>query len=101
MVRKIGPAYGAARLSRLDRRQSATIAVLVNTRGLTELIALNVALSAGIIHERLVTILVLMAVITTMATGPLISAICRRGDDQGAAARSRDVGAHAEVEGLS
>jgi Kef-type K+ transport system membrane component KefB len=49
----------------------------VNARGLTELIALNVGLSAGIIHDRLFTILVLMALITTVITGPLISAIGR------------------------
>lgn len=53
------------------------IGALVNTRGLTELIALNVGLSAGIIHTRLFTILVLMALITTVLTGPLISAISR------------------------
>jgi Kef-type K+ transport system membrane component KefB len=74
---KTGPAYGAARLSRLDPRQSAMIASLINTRGLTELIALNVGLSAGLIHQQLFTILVLMALITTMATGPLISVISR------------------------
>lgn len=72
---KIGSGYGMARLSGLDARQSAGIAVLVNTRGLTELIALNVGLSAGIIHDRLFTILVLMALVTTMITGPLISVI--------------------------
>ena len=91
MLGKIGPAYGAARLSRLDRRQSATIASLVNTRGLTELIALNVGLSAGVIDQRLFTILVLMALITTMATGPLITAIGRTGRDQEASLRPRPV----------
>jgi Kef-type K+ transport system membrane component KefB len=90
MLGKIGPAYGAARLSRMDPRQSATIAALVNTRGLTELIALSVGLSAGIIHQRLFTILVLMALITTIATGPLISAIGRVGDDPGASPQPRE-----------
>jgi Kef-type K+ transport system membrane component KefB len=74
---KTGPGYAMARLSGFGARQSATIAALVNTRGLTELIALNVGLSAGIIHERLFTILVVMALITTLMTGPLISAIDR------------------------
>lgn len=98
---KIGPAYGAARLSRLDPRQSAMIAALVNTRGLTELIALNVGLSAGIIHQRLFTILVLMALITTIATGPLISAIGRVAGDQGASPRPREETAHADVDDVS
>lgn len=77
MFGKIGPGYAMARLSGLDTRQSATVAVLVNTRGLTELIALNVALNAGIINAQLFTLLVLMALITTIMTGPLISMIGR------------------------
>ncbi|MFI9245172.1 cation:proton antiporter [Streptomyces sp. NPDC053086] len=75
---KILAGYAMARLGGLDTRQSAMIGALVNTRGLTELIALNVGLSAGIIDERLFTILVLMALITTAMTGPLLIAIDRR-----------------------
>jgi Kef-type K+ transport system membrane component KefB len=102
MLGKIGPAYAAARVSRLERRQSAMIATLVNTRGLTELIALNVGLSAGIIHQGLFTILVLMALITTIATGPLISAIGQRTqEDLGADQRLREETAHADVDGVS
>jgi hypothetical protein len=69
------PAYAASRLSRLEPRRSATVAALVNTRGLTELIALNVGLQAGLINQRLFTVLVLMALLTTRMTGPLLSAI--------------------------
>lgn len=87
MLGKMGPAYAAARLSRLDRPQSAMIAALVNTRGLTELIALNVGLSAGIIHQRLFTVLVLMALITTIATGPLIK---RKAPPSGVSSRPQD-----------
>jgi Kef-type K+ transport system membrane component KefB len=101
MVGKIGPAYGAARLSRLNPQQSATIAALVNTRGLTELIALNVGLSAGIIHQRLFTILVLMALITTIVTGPLISAIGSVEGDPGASPRLGKETAQADVEDVS
>jgi Kef-type K+ transport system membrane component KefB len=72
---KLGPAYVASRLAGLERRQSATVAALVNTRGLTELIALNVGLQAGLINQRLFTVLVLMAIVTTLMTGPLLSAI--------------------------
>lgn len=93
---KVGPAYGAARLGRLDRRQSAMIAALVNTRGLTELIVLNVGLSAGLIHRGLFTILVLMALITTIATGPLVSVIGRPGRDLSAAVRAPQEVAHAD-----
>jgi Kef-type K+ transport system membrane component KefB len=72
---KLGPGYGISRLSRLSRRDSAAIAALVNTRGLTELIALNVGLTDGLINQQLFTILVLMALVTTLATGPLLSVI--------------------------
>jgi Kef-type K+ transport system membrane component KefB len=72
---KLGPAYVASRVCGLEPRQSAMIAALVNTRGLTELIALNVGLDAGLINQRLFTILVLMALITTLMTGPLLTAI--------------------------
>ena len=72
---KLGPGYGVSRSCGLSRRDSATVAALVNTRGLTELIALNVGLTDGIINQRLFTVLVLMALITTFTTGPLLSLI--------------------------
>jgi Kef-type K+ transport system membrane component KefB len=74
-VGKLGPGYGISRASGLSARDSAAIAALVNTRGLTELIALNVGLDDGIINQRLFTVLVLMAMVTTLATGPLLSVI--------------------------
>ncbi|OKI00757.1 sodium:proton antiporter [Streptomyces sp. CB02923] len=77
-VGKLVPAYAASRLSRLDPHRSALVAALVNTRGLTELIVLNVALESGIIGPDLFTVLVLMALITTFMTGPLLSLIGRR-----------------------
>lgn len=72
---KLGSAYGASRLSRLEPRVSATITALVNTRGLTKLIALNVGLQAGLINQRLFTVLVLMTLLTTLMTGPLLLVI--------------------------
>lgn len=72
---KLVPGYFASRAGGLGRRDSATVAALVNTRGLTELIALNTGLSAGIIGVRLFSVLVLMALITTALTVPLLSAI--------------------------
>ena len=72
---KLLPAYAVGRLTGLDKTDARTVAALVNTRGLTELIALNVGLTDGIISTRLFTVLVLMALITTLATSPLLSAI--------------------------
>jgi Kef-type K+ transport system membrane component KefB len=77
-VGKLGPGYGISRACGLSSRDSARIAALVNTRGLTELIALNVGLTNGLISPRLFTVLVLMAQLTTLTTGPLLSLIQRR-----------------------
>ncbi len=69
---KLGPAYAVSRACGLPPRESSTMAALVNTRGLTELIALNVGLADGLISPQLFTVLVLMALITTLMTGPLL-----------------------------
>ncbi|MET8078090.1 cation:proton antiporter [Streptomyces sp. NPDC005303] len=82
---KVVPGYLVSRLNRLERRESATVAVLLNTRGLTELIALNVGLSAGIIHGRLFTVLVLVALITTATTSPLLALLAPPRDPVSAA----------------
>jgi Kef-type K+ transport system membrane component KefB len=76
---KLVPAYAAARLTGMAPRQSALVASLVNTRGLTELIALNVGLSVGVIGGELFTVLVLMALVTTLMTGPALEVLSRRG----------------------
>jgi Kef-type K+ transport system membrane component KefB len=72
---KLIPAYLASRAGGLDHTDAATTAALVNTRGLTELIALNVGLSSGMIGQRLFSVLVLMAVLTTLMTAPLLTLI--------------------------
>jgi Kef-type K+ transport system membrane component KefB len=72
---KLVPAYAASRIGGMRPRDSAIVAVLINTRGLTELIALNLGLSAGLIDQRVFSILVLMALITTALTGPLLSVL--------------------------
>jgi Kef-type K+ transport system membrane component KefB len=74
-VGKIGPAYAASRIGGLPRKDAATVAALVNTRGLTELIALNVGFSAGLISHQLFDVLVVMAVLTTILTAPLLRLI--------------------------
>ncbi len=72
---KIVPGYFGSRLGGQDRKDSATVAALVNTRGLTELIALNIGLDAGLINDRLFTVLVSMAVLTTLMTAPMLRLI--------------------------
>jgi Kef-type K+ transport system membrane component KefB len=72
---KFGGALLAARLVGHDWRQAAGLGVLMNTRGLMELIVLNVGLDLGIISPVLFTMMVLMALVTTMATTPILMAI--------------------------
>ncbi len=74
-VAMTGKLFGAtmmARLSGLRWRESAVIGTLMNTRGLTELIVLNLALEKGVISEALFASLVIMALFTTFLTGPLL-----------------------------
>lgn len=71
-------AFAAARLNRMPPRQSAALATLMNTRGLTELIVLNVGLQLGFLGRDLYSLMVVMAVITTAMTGPLLNWILGR-----------------------
>src|SRR6185436_14248651 len=67
---KFGGTLIASRLSGLRWRDSAALGVLMNTRGLVELIVLNMGLDLGVLTARLFTMLVIMAVVTTMMTSP-------------------------------
>ena len=60
------------RVTGLGWRESAVIGTLMNTRGLTELIVLNLALEKGVISEALFAMLVIMALVTTFMAGPLL-----------------------------
>jgi Kef-type K+ transport system membrane component KefB/nucleotide-binding universal stress UspA family protein len=64
--------YAAARVSGLPKRESSALGWLMNTRGLTELIVLNIGLSLGVISPLLFTMLVIMALVTTFMTSPLL-----------------------------
>ena len=69
---KFTGAYIAARISGIDKRESTALGWLMNTRGLTELIVLNIGLSLGVITPLLFTMLVIMALVTTFMTSPLL-----------------------------
>jgi Kef-type K+ transport system membrane component KefB len=62
----------AGRVIGLGRRDSAVLGVLMNCRGMTELVVLNAGLTAGIIDTTTFTVFVVMAIVTTAATGPLL-----------------------------
>ena len=72
IVGKLFGAAIAARLTGFDWRASFVIGTLMNTRGLTELIVLNLALEKGVISDALFAMLVIMALVTTFMAGPLL-----------------------------
>ncbi len=74
---KLGGSTVAARFAGLSWRDSATIGALMNTRGLMELVVLNLGLDLGVISPELFAMLVLMAVTTTFMTSPLLSLLRR------------------------
>ncbi|MBH8576520.1 cation:proton antiporter [Nostocaceae cyanobacterium CENA369] len=63
----------AARLAGENWRESATIGALMNARGLMELIILNIGLEQGVITPTLFTIMVIMAIVTTLMASPIVA----------------------------
>lgn len=78
IVGKFGACWGAARLRGEPNGVALRVGALMNARGLMQLIALNVGLEAGIVTPALFTVLVLVALVTTLMTTPLLSWIERR-----------------------
>ena len=75
---KFGACWAAARLRGEPNAVAVRLGALMNARGLMQLIALNVGLEAGIVNRSLFTVLVLVALVTTLMTTPLLSWIERR-----------------------
>lgn len=75
IVGKGGACYAAARLNGEPHREAMAIGTLMNARGLMELIILNIGLQRGIIEPALFTIMVLMAVITTLMATPIFERV--------------------------
>ncbi len=75
---KLGACWAAARLSGEDNRTALGIGALMNSRGLMELIIINIGLQKGIIGPTLFSMMVLMAIVTTMMAGPLFEAVYGR-----------------------
>jgi len=69
---KFGGSMTAARMSGVPWRDATALGILMNTRGLMELIALNIGLDIGVISQTVFTIMVLMALVTTFMTSPLL-----------------------------
>lgn len=75
---KVGGTYLGARLCGVGRRDAGAVSVLMNARGVTEIVVLRVGLEIGVLDTRLYSLLVLMALLTTALTGPLLMLIERR-----------------------
>ena len=72
---KLVGAYGGAQLAGIRGRNAGVMATLMNTRGLTELVILGVGLQLHILNKSLYSLLVVMALVTTAMSGPLLKLI--------------------------
>ncbi|MGH7964351.1 MAG: cation:proton antiporter [Candidatus Binatia bacterium] len=72
---KFGGSTVAAVATGLSRREACALGVLMNTRGLMELVILNIGLDLGVISPALFAMMVLMAIITTVMTTPVLAVI--------------------------
>jgi Kef-type K+ transport system membrane component KefB len=77
-IGKFGGTFMASKLVGLNWRDSAALGILMNTRGLVELIVLNLGLDLKIISPTLFTMLVIMALVTTFITSPMLSLFIRK-----------------------
>lgn len=94
ILAKGGACWAAARLTGQDNPTALAVGTLMNARGLMELIIINIGLQRGIIGPALFSMLVLMAIITTLMTSPLFEMV------YGRKARARgDLGAVGDDEG--
>ena len=78
LVAIVGKLVGSMLMSRwtgMNWSQSFSIGVLMNTRGLVELVVLNIGYDLGILSERIFAMMVIMALVTTFMTGPLLELV--------------------------
>lgn len=78
VVAKWGGVTGAALLAGRSREEAVLLGALMNCRGVTELVVLDIGLGLGVIGVELFTVLVLMALVTTAMTGPAVRALRAR-----------------------
>jgi Kef-type K+ transport system membrane component KefB len=75
IIGKLGGAMFAARATGLEWREAGAVGILLNTRGLMELVLLTIGLDAKIISPAVFTMMVLMAIVTTAITTPLLQLV--------------------------
>jgi Kef-type K+ transport system membrane component KefB len=72
VLSKIIPVYFVGRFCGFNRNESSILGTLMNTRALMELIVLNIGFDLGLIPQKVFTMLVIMAIVTTLMAGPLL-----------------------------
>ena len=71
-VGKLGGCYLGSRIARLNHQEALAVGFAMNARGSTEIILATIGLSMGVLNQRLFTIIVLMAAVTTLCMPPLL-----------------------------
>ena len=89
----------AAKISGLSWRDSATVGILMNTKGLVEIIGLNLGLQAGVINSKVFVVMVGMAIVTTCMTTPIVSFIYPLKDIKDIIRKNRDHQLEGDMEG--
>jgi Kef-type K+ transport system membrane component KefB len=77
IVGKLFGSAASARITGLSWHDSLSIGVLMNTRGLMELIVINIGYDLGVLNQQIFTMLVMMALVTTLMTSPLLNMLDR------------------------
>ncbi len=75
---KFGGAWIASRMSGMSNDEACAVGIMMNTRALMELVVLNIGFELGILPQAVFTMLVLMAVLSTVVTGPALKIWLRR-----------------------
>jgi Kef-type K+ transport system membrane component KefB len=69
--------WGAARAAGISNREALGIGVLMNARGMMELIIINIGLERGVISPEIFAMLAIMAIVTTLMTSPILELVLR------------------------
>jgi Kef-type K+ transport system membrane component KefB len=77
-IGKFAGTFVAARATGMAARAAASLGILMNTRGLMEIVVLNIGLDLGVISPTLFAMMVIMAIVTTVATTPLLDLVTAR-----------------------
>jgi Kef-type K+ transport system membrane component KefB len=76
-VGKLGGAYIGGRLARLPRREGLALGLGLNARGALEIVVATVGVSLGVLNPRMYTVVVMIAITTSMAAPPLLRRLAR------------------------